>query len=200
MLKLSVSQFVGHLPVEQQGSVLKSQEAFLAFLRSEFRCNDLSKRALVEAATVYAERKGVMVHCLADERYAAKAVIYAYMRLGEELVKRGKVEKPRSHFKVYRRKQVKPAEKPTNTRFRTVETFVNGRRERITQYPADITWAEARNFQVDALYELPDITVEPEHQETGETAHFGASSRPTGWAWLKVEGEVVSRIRCWEVV
>ena len=73
MLKLSVSQFVSHLPVEQQGSVLVSQEAFLAFLRSEFRANDRSKRALVEAATVYAERKQVMVHCLADERFAAKA-------------------------------------------------------------------------------------------------------------------------------
>ena len=32
MLKLSVSQFVNHLPVEQQGSVLVSQEAFLGFL------------------------------------------------------------------------------------------------------------------------------------------------------------------------
>ena len=200
MLKLSVSQFVDHLPVEQQGSVLVSQEAFLAFLRSEFRCNDRSKQALVEAATVYAERKQVMVHCLADERFAAKAVIYAYMRLGEELVRRGKVEKPKSHFRVYRRKQVKPVEKPVSTRFRTVETFINGRKERITQYPADITWAEAKGFQFDALYELPDITVEPEYHETGETAHFGASSRKTGWGWLKVEGEVVSRIRCWEVV
>ena len=200
MLKLSVSQFVGHLPVEQQGSVLVSQEAFLAFLRSEFRANDRSKRALTEAATVYAECKQVMVHCLADERFAAKAVIYAYMRLGEELVKRGKVEKPKSHFKVYRRKQVKPVEKSASTRFRTVETFVNGRKERITQYPADITWTEARNFQVDALYDLPDVTIEPEYQEAGETAHFGASSRPTGWGWLKIEGEAVSRIRCWEVV
>ena len=198
MLKLSVSQFVGHLPVEQQGLVLVSQEAFLAFLRSEFRANNRSKRALVEAATVYAERKQVMVYCLADERFAAKAVIYAYMRLGEELVRRGKVDRPKSHFKVYRRKQVKPIEKPASTRFRTVETFVNGRRERISQYPADITWSEAKGFQFDALYDLPDVTVEPEYRETGATAHFDASSRSTGWGWLKVEGEVVSRVRCWE--
>ena len=116
-----------------------------------------------------------------------KRVIYAYTRLGDELVKRGKVDKSKSHFKVYRRKQVKTAQKPSVTRFRTVETFVNGRRERISQYPADITWAEAKAFQFDALYELPDITVEPEYQETGETAHFGASSRKTGWGWLKVE-------------
>ena len=91
MLKLSVSQFICHLPAEQQGPVLVSQEAFLAFLRLEFRCNDRSRRALTQAAVTYAERKQVMVHCLADERFAAKAVIYAYMRLGEELVRRGKV-------------------------------------------------------------------------------------------------------------
>ena len=200
MLKLSVSQFVGHLPVEQQGPVLVSQEAFLAFLRSEFRCNDRSKRALTEAAVCYAEHKGVMVHCLADERFAAKAVVYVYMRLGEELVKRGKVSKPKSHFKVYQRKQVKPADKPVSTRFRTVETFVNGRRERIAQYPADITWQEAKEFQADPLYDLPDIDLEPEYQTTSETAHFEGSSRRTGWGWLKIEGEAVSRIRCWEGV
>lgn len=60
MLKLSVQQFVSHLPAEQRGPVLISQEAFLAFLRSEFRCNDRSKRALTEAAVSYAERKGVI--------------------------------------------------------------------------------------------------------------------------------------------
>lgn len=141
-----------------------------------------------------------MVHCLADERFAAKAVIYAYMRLGDELVKRGKVARSKSHFKVYRRKGMKPVEKPTSTRFRTVETFINGRRERIEQYPADITWREAKQFQRDALYDLPDITVEPEYQVSGETAHFGASSRPSGWGVLLVEGEAVSRVRCWEGV
>ena len=200
MLKLSVQQFVSHLPVEQRGQVLVSQEAFLAFLRSEFRCNDRSRRVLTEAAVTYAERKQVMVHCLADERYAAKAVVYAYMRLGDELLRRGKVEKSKSHFKVYQRKQARPVEKPTSTRFRTVETSVNGRRERIEQYPTDITWQEAKQFQRDALYNLPDITVEPEYQVTGETAHFEASSRPTGWGVLLVEGEAVSRVRCWEAV
>ncbi len=85
-----------------------------------------------------------MVHCLADERFAAKAVMYATMRLGDELVKRGKVARAKSHFKIYKRKQVKPVEKPSSTRFRTVETFVNGRRERIEQYPADITWQAYR--------------------------------------------------------
>lgn len=106
--------------------------------------------------------------------------------------------KAKSHFRVYKRKQVKRVEKPTSTRFRTVETFVNGRRERIEQYPADITWQEAKQFQRDVFYNLPDITVEPEYQVTGETAHFEGSSRLSGWGVLLVEGEAVSRVRCWE--
>ena len=198
MLKLSVQQFVNHLPAEQQGPVLRSQEAFLAFLRSEFRTNDRSKRALVEAATRYAERQGVTVHCLASERFAAKAVVYAYMRLGDELVKRGKVTKPKSHLKVYRREPARPAQQPATARFRTVETVVNGRRERITQYPADVTWAEAETFQHDPLYDLPEIDLEPEVLETGETAHFEKSSRPTGWGTLLIGGEAAGRVRCWE--
>ena len=198
MLKLSVQQFIGHLPAEQQGPVLRSQEAFLAFLRREFHRNDCSKRALVEAATRYAERQGVTVHCLATERFAAKALVYAYMRLGDELLRRGKVTKPKSHLKVYRREPSKPAQQPATTRFRTVETIVNGRRERISQYPADITWAEAKAFQHDPLYDLPEITVEPEYLETGETAHFEKSSRPTGWGTLLIEGEAAGRVRCWE--
>ena len=89
MLKLSVHQFVSHLPLEQQGPVLVSQEAFLSFLRSEFRCNDYTKRALAEAAVAYAKKEYVTVSCLADERYAAKAVIYAYMQLGDEAAPQG---------------------------------------------------------------------------------------------------------------
>lgn len=196
MLKLSVAQFISHVPFEQQGPLLVSQEAFLAFLRSEFRANDSSMRALTEAALAYAERKGVSVQCLVDERCAAKALIYAYMRLGDELVRRGKVTKPRSHFKVYRGKAQAVS---TPTRVRTVETTVNGRRERITQYPADISWAEAREFQRDPLYDLPEIGVEPEYIESGATAHFEASSRMGSWATVLVDGEAVSRVRCWEV-
>ena len=198
MLKLSVQQFISHLPAEQQGLVLRSQEAFLGFLRLEFRRNDRSKRALVEAATRYAERQGVTVHCLASERFAAKALVYAYMRLGDELLRRGRVVKPKSHLKVYRRKPAEPTQQAASPRFRTVETTVNGRRERINQYPADITWQEAESFQHDPLYDLPDVDLEPEVLETGETAHFERSSRPSGWGTLLIGGEAVGRVRCWE--
>ena len=197
MLKLSVHQFVSHLPLEQQGPILVSQEAFLSFLRSEFRCNDYTRRALAEAAVAYAKKEYVTVSCLADERYAAKAVIYAYMQLGDELLRRGKVVRPKSHYRVYRPKQeAQPEREPE--RFRTVEASVNGCKERISQYPLDITWEEARAFQQNDLYDLPEVGFEEEWQVTGATAHFEASSRPTGWGWLTIEGEAVERVRCWE--
>ena len=149
MLKLSVHQFVSHLPVEQQGPVLVSQEAFLSFLRSEFRRNDTTKRALAEAAVAYAKREHVTVSCLVDERYAAKAVIYAYVRMGDELLRRGRVVRPKSHYRVYRPKQeVKPEREP-EARFRVAEVQVNGRREHITQYPLDITWDEASSLSTE---------------------------------------------------
>ena len=197
MLKLSVHQFVSHLPVEQQGPVLVSQEAFLSFLRSEFRRNDTTKRALAEAAVAYAKKEYVTVSCLADERDAAKAVIYAYMQLGDELLRRGRVVRPKSHFRVYRPEQAQPEREP-EARFRVVEVQVNGCRERITQYPLDISWEEARAFHRDPLYDLPEVGLEEEWHVTGATAHFEASSRPTGWGWLTIEGEAVERVRCWQ--
>ena len=195
MLKLSVHQFISHLPAEQQGHVLGDKEAFLAFLRAEFHRNERTRRALGEAAVACARRERVLVDALPNEREAAKAVIYAYMRLADELRRRGKVRPPRKTEYRYR---LEPTTRKPQTRFAVVETTVNGRRERIMQYPPDITWAEAREFQLEPLHELPELACEPEFVETGETAHFGASSRPTGWAWLTVEGDAVERVRCWD--
>lgn len=196
MLKLSVHQFISHLPVEQQGAVLVSKEAFLAFLWDEFRRCEVTKRKLVEAATVYAKREQVMVSCLAEERHAAKTVMFAYMRLGDELVRRGKVAKPQSYFRVYRRKAQARARPKRDERFRAVEVFINGRKERLEQYPADITWQEAEQFQRSDLYQSGKVGLEPEVAETSETAHFESASRPTGWGWLTLDGEVVERVRC----
>ena len=198
MLKLSVHQFVSHLPLEQQGPVLVSQEAFLSFLRSEFRRNDTTRRALAEAAVAYAKKEYVTVSCLADERYAAKAVIYAYMRMGDELLRRGEVVRPKSHYRVYRPKQEAQPKSQGSERFKSVDVSVNGYKERITQYPLDVTWEEARAFHHDPLYDLPEVGLEEEYAETSQTAHFEASSRPTGWGWLTIEGEAVERVRCWE--
>ncbi len=44
---------------------------------------------------------------------------------------------------------------------------------------------------------LPGVEVIPEILEIGETAHFEASSRETGYARVVIDGEEVARVRCW---
>jgi hypothetical protein len=85
---LSVHQFVGHLDLESQGAVLVSKDAFLSFLREQYRgTSDLeaqAKRDLEQAAREQVNGKRLEVAALPDEREAAKAVLYAVMRLADK--------------------------------------------------------------------------------------------------------------------
>ena len=44
---------------------------------------------------------------------------------------------------------------------------------------------------------IPMIEVIPEVAETGQTIHFDASRRETGYGWLTINGEVLERVRHW---
>jgi hypothetical protein len=44
---------------------------------------------------------------------------------------------------------------------------------------------------------IPMIEVIPEVVETGQTIHFDASRRETGYGWLSINGEVLERVRHW---
>jgi hypothetical protein len=44
---------------------------------------------------------------------------------------------------------------------------------------------------------IPMIEVIPEVAETGQTIHFEASRRETGYGWLTINGEVLERVRHW---
>jgi hypothetical protein len=44
---------------------------------------------------------------------------------------------------------------------------------------------------------IPMIEVIPEVAETGQTIHFDASRRETGYGWLSINGEVLERVRHW---
>jgi hypothetical protein len=202
MLELSVDRFIHNLDSLQQGYVLYSKEAFLSYLRDAWRKDHTVRQILGEAAVAYARGERVRVSALADEREAAKGLMYAYMRLGDELRRRGKVHpKPRTLYS-YR---LSPPKKPVPVRvkepspFKTVECTINGRRETISQYPADITWEQAAKFQHDPLHELPEIDLEPEYALTGTTAHFDESERFTGWGCLMIDGAPVERVRAWPV-
>ena len=86
---LTVAQFVSHLDPDAQGAVLYSKEAFLEFLREQFiglseSCAQV-RRDLYNAAKVCLQGRRVRVDAMPDEREAAKAVLYAVMKLGDRL-------------------------------------------------------------------------------------------------------------------
>ncbi len=195
-MHLSVSNLISHLPVEQQGPLLISKEAFLAYLRSDFHKNQYIKATLLEAAIAHGTHKRVYVDCLPDEGEAAKAVMYAFMQLAKELKHRGKLRTPTKTLYSYR---LGPAPKAhtTQPRFPVIETTINGKKEKIEQYPADISWQEAEIFQYNPDYQLPDLETEPEYQHISETAHFSASTEATGYTHLYLDGDYIERIRYW---
>jgi hypothetical protein len=88
-IMLCVQQFIGHLDSEAQGALLISKESFLTFLREQFTTQDdlaaQARRDLEHAAKLMASGQRIHVEAMPDEREAAKAVLYAVMRLADRL-------------------------------------------------------------------------------------------------------------------
>ena len=277
---LSVHQFVAHLDQQSQGALLANQQVFLGFLREEYRRTEQVKRDLERAARDHVRGQRVRVDALPDQREAAKAVLYAVMRLADRL--ETTAARPPSSYKVYR--QPTQAAGQTERQWRTgyggaggfatqhdlyprfpfVVSFtadgqetarLNVRADRLEatvaevkrgggysrRYVAAVASGVARGSRLEwrvshpaaeslacrmllearglarrcpslkapALLdapiklepprepELPLIEVHPETIEVGETAHFDASSRETGYARVVIDGEEVARVRCW---
>jgi hypothetical protein len=288
---LSVHQFVGHLDLEAQGAVLVSKDAFLSFLRGQYRgTSDLevqAKRDLERAAREQVDGKRIDIAALPDEREAAKAVLYAVMRLADKFKTQTPEEAGISSAREYtderwKSKGAKPQKcwkagyngaggwathDDLYPRMPFVLTFtVNGRetarlcvwenklettledvrkgqgfsRRYVAAIAASaisggtLRWqvshpkAEclARRMLIEAqrlakrcpklsagprLDDLPNV--EPprdvrlpfleshtEVLEVGETLHFKAGSRETGYARVTVDGEEVAQVRCWRTV
>jgi hypothetical protein len=69
----------------------------------------------------------------------------------------------------------------------------------------DGTWPQLRlddlpNVEPLRVVQLPVLESHTETLEVGETLHFKAGSRETGYARVTVDGEEVARIRCWRTV
>ncbi len=88
-LELTVNQFISHLQPEQQGAILISQESMLEYLREQWTSLEASsvqmRRELHQAAQVQLEGGKVRVQADPDERFAARAVLYAVMKLADKL-------------------------------------------------------------------------------------------------------------------
>ena len=61
------------------------------------------------------------------------------------------------------------------------------------------TLLEHGQLEIDQRFtpSIPMIEVIPEVAETGQTIHFDASRRETGYGWLSIDGEVLERVRHW---
>jgi hypothetical protein len=286
---LSVHQFVGHLDLEAQGAVLVSKDAFLSFLREQYRgTSDLevqAKRDLEQAAREQVGGNRIDIAALPDEREAAKAVLYAVMRLADKFKAQTPENAEISSAREYTDERWKLKGAKLQKRWKAgyngaggwathddlyprmpfVLTFtVNGRetarlcvwenklettledvrkgqgfsRRYVAAIAASaipggtLTWkvshpkAEslARRMLLEAqrlakrcpklsaaprlddppklepvrALMLPNVSVEPEVVEVGETLHFDASSRENGYATVFVNAEPVDRVRCWQ--
>jgi hypothetical protein len=217
MIQLHVGQFVSHLYLEQQDALLTSKEAMLAFLREQFQQDEDAKRLLWSAGRAQARGERVLVDCTPEEREAAQAIVYAVSRLAdrarqlqrEQNAARGGARQPVQKMCVYS----DASKAQGGKRLQSEWVTMGGVRFRVTSedvYSPEV-WKSA-----EALADQPfeclrdaitatnrarehDFLVESEEEtlETSDTAHFEASSRATGYAWVTVDGVNVGRTRCW---
>ncbi len=288
---LSVHQFVGHLDLESQGAVLVSKDAFLSFLREQYRgTSDLevqAKRDLERAARAHVNGGRIDIAALPDEREAAKAVLYAVMRLADRFKAQAPEEAEITGVKEYTDQRWKLQGAKPQKRWKAgyngaggwathndlyprmpfVLTFtVNGRetaRLCVWQNKLETTLEEVRkgqgfsrryvaaiaasaipggtltwqvshpkaeslarrmlleaqrlarrcpklsaapklddppNVEPPRVVQLPILESHTETLEVGETLHFNARSRETGYARITVDGDEVARVRCWHTV
>ena len=218
MIQLHVEQFISHLYLEQQGALLTSKEAMLAFLREQFQRDEDAKRLLWSAGRAQARGERVLVDCTPEEREAAQAIVYAVSRLAdrarqllqrEHNAARGATRQPVQKMRVYH----DASKAQGGKRLQSEWVTMGGVRFRVTSddvYSPEV-WraAEALSSQPfeclrDAITATNrarghDFLVESEEEtlETSNTAHFEASSRATGYALVTVDGVNVGRTRCW---
>ena len=189
-MNLSVHEFVSALPIEQQGEHTYSREAMLEFLRSQFHVDVRIKGKMIDAARRRAKGERIFVDHDPEDREAATAIIYAIARMADKLKPK---YSPKNHFKVSRQKpQPRPA-----AEFKRTKVMFGDREEFIERYPADVTWEQAARFQHNPDYEVGEFWLEPEIAVTGETAHFDANERATGWGSVYSDEGYIGRFRCW---
>jgi len=142
-----------------------------------------------------------------QEYITAGALRQAAQGLAEWLIEQGKV-KP-----VKRAREVSYHVKPMSSSLakadpdpvvRTLE--LKGLGTQVIRESDFYPWNDSRAMSrpdsrlLQAQRELSGYYTVPEIVETGETAHFTASSKPSGWGWVYFEGRPewpVARVRIW---
>ncbi|MEM7737597.1 MAG: hypothetical protein AAF267_17590 [Deinococcota bacterium] len=188
-MNLSVFQFVSYLPLEQQGQHTYCKLAMLEHLRHLWKHCQRSKWLLADAANRCQRGERVLVDHDPEDREAALAIVYAVSKLADRL------PKPKKTMRVIQPSVYKP--RPARSEFRKVKCMVNGRVSWLEQYLTTITWEQAARFQHNPDYNIGDFTFQEASLETGETAHFDASSRNAGFGAVFCNGEYIDSTVCW---
>lgn len=207
--RLEVTGFTQRLEAQSPGC-LESIEKALAALRQLFRSDEISRLELMAAAGHVARlgaRSLWMKPRDAEEYRAAGALRQAVQGLAEWLVQQGKVKPVRWAREVsYHMKPTLSSASKADSDPVIKTLGLKGLETQVIRESDLYPWHDARAMSrpdsrlIAAQRELSGYYTVPELVETGETAHFAASSRPSGWGWVYFEGRPewpVARVRVW---
>lgn len=190
-LELTVDQFIAHLPSEQHGAITYDYNATLVFLRERYRKDGATRRLMDLAARRRAEGHSVTVAHDPEDRQAALAIVYAVTKLADKL----KHLNPKPTVKITQPTDYTPRRNVSE--FYRVSVQWGKRKEWIDQYQPTISHEQAERFQYNADYDIGHWTFEEATRETGETAHFEASSRGAGFGTIYCDGVYIDTVKCW---
>ncbi len=202
MNRITVTQLVSHLPALTRRAVLSSEGAMLEHLRGLWK--DPSSRALLEGAAVK-HRAGdrLLVDVEKGEHLAGKALMYAVLKLVDRLpepafqpptlrVMQTGLRAPKQEVAYLElpglgKVRIGPEDYYTEAELRLGESLDTVPLEQLG----------GRNPERPDLGSVPQVSFEPDLLETGETAHFAASSREGHWGTVYLDGLPVTRTRWW---
>jgi len=203
MNRISVSQLVSHLPALTRRAVISSEATMLEHLRGLWKA-DPSSKALLEGAALRhkrGDRLGVDVE--AGEHLAGKALMYAVLKLVDRLPE--PVFQPPTMRVTHTgtrapKREVQYLELPGLGKVRIgPEDYYTEAELRLGESLDTVPLEQlgGRNPERPDLGGLPQVSFEPDLLETGETAHFAASSREGHWGTVYLDGLPVTRTRWW---
>ena len=204
MNRISVSQLVSHLPSLTRRAVLSSEQAMLEHLRTLWKADPSSKALLEGAAVKHQAGDRLLVDVEAGEHLAGKALMYAVLkvvnRLPQPVFQPPTLRVTRESGPRAPRREVQYLELPGLGKVRVGPEDYYSEAELRLGESLDVVPLErlgGRNPDRPDLGGLPQVSFEPDLLETGETAHFEASSREGHWGTVYLDGFPVTRTRWW---
>ena len=204
MNRISVSQLVSHLPSLTRRAVLSSEQAMLEHLRGLWKADPSSKALLEGAAVKHQAGDRLLVDVEAGEHLAGKALMYAVLkvvnRLPQPVFQPPTLRVTRESGPRAPRREVQYLELPGLGKVRVGPEDYYSEAELRLGESLDVVPLErlgGRNPDRPDLGGLPQVSFEPDLLETGETAHFEASSREGHWGTVYLDGFPVTRTRWW---